>query len=75
MLQMRLRSGIAVAMAVAGSYSSDLTSGLETSMCHGCGPEKKEKKRQMEGKISQTWISFPLMIPACCLGIPNPTNC
>ena len=31
---MQLRSGIAVAVAQAGSYSSDLTPSLGTSVCH-----------------------------------------
>ena len=43
-LQMQLRSGI----AVAGSYSSDLTSSLGTSICHGCCPKKERKKKKKE---------------------------
>ena len=39
-LQMRLRSGVAVAVAEAGSYSSDSTPSLGTSVCCGCGPKK-----------------------------------
>jgi len=39
-LQMQLRSGVAVALALAGGYSSDLTPSLGTSMCHGSGPRK-----------------------------------
>ena len=38
---MRLRSGVAV--AVASSYSSYLTPGLRTSICCRCGPKKKKK--------------------------------
>ena len=41
---MLLRSCIAVAVAEAGSYSSDSTPGLGTSMCHTCGPKKKKKE-------------------------------
>ena len=42
-----LRSGIAVAMAVASSCSSNLTSRLvQTSRCRGCGPKKKIKKKK-----------------------------
>ena len=37
-LQTWLRSRVAVAMA--GSYSSDLTPGLETSICRRCSPKK-----------------------------------
>ena len=29
-----------MAMAQGGSYSSDSTPSLETSICHGCGPKK-----------------------------------
>ena len=44
--QMRLRSGIVVAVMWAGGYSSDLTHSLGTSICHGCGPKKKKKKKK-----------------------------
>ena len=44
--QMRLRSCIAVAVAVAGSCSSDLTPSLGTSICRRCSPKKKKKKVQ-----------------------------
>ena len=37
-LQTWLRSGMAVAVEWAGSYSSDSTSSLGTSICCGCGP-------------------------------------
>ena len=37
--QMQLRSGIAVAVAVAGSCHSDVTPGLEISICLRCGPK------------------------------------
>ena len=44
------RSGIRCRceLAQAGSYNSDLTPSLVTSICHGCGckkPKKKKKKR------------------------------
>ena len=42
-LQMRLRSCVAVAVMWAGICSSDLTPDLGTSICLGCGPEKKSK--------------------------------
>ena len=45
-LQMRLGSGVAVALALAGSYSSDLTPSLGISVCHGCGPKKKDKRQK-----------------------------
>ena len=45
-LQMRLRSGVVVAGVEAGSYSSDSTPSLGTSLCHVCGPKtQKEKKK------------------------------
>ena len=44
-LQMWLRSCIAVAVAQADSYSSDLTC-LGTSMCHSYDPKKTKKKKR-----------------------------
>jgi len=41
---MRLGSSVAVAVVQAGSCSSDSTPSLGTSICCGCGPEKKKKK-------------------------------
>ena len=38
-----LRSGIAVAVAVADSRSSDSTPSLGTSICRGCGQKRKKK--------------------------------
>ena len=43
--QTPLESRVAVAEAVAGSCSSDLTHSLETSICHRCGPQKKNKQK------------------------------
>ena len=40
-----LRSCVVVAVAVAGSYSSDSTPSLGTSICCGCGPKKKNKNK------------------------------
>ena len=42
--QTLLRSGIAVAVAQAGGYSSNCTPSLGTSICCGCGPKKKKAK-------------------------------
>ena len=39
--QMWLRSGVAMAVAYTGDYSSDLTPSLGTSICHGYGPKIK----------------------------------
>ena len=43
--QIRLGSGVAVAVAQAGSCISDSTLSLGTSMCHGYGPLPPPKKR------------------------------
>ena len=51
--QMRLRSGVVVAVAVAGSYSSHSTPSLGTSICCGCGskrPENKNKNKKRKKK-------------------------
>ena len=50
---MQLESGVAV--AVAGSYSSDSTPSLGTSICPGCGPQKtKKKKKKKKQNVSIT---------------------
>ena len=43
--QRQLRSGIAVAVAEASSYSSNWTPSLATSIYHRCSPEKKKKRQ------------------------------
>jgi len=48
---MRLRSHAAVAVVEAGSCSSDLTPILRT-VCHGCSPREKKKKKKRAEKIS-----------------------
>ena len=46
-MQTLLRSSVDVAVAVAGSYSSDSAPSLGTSICGRCGPKKaKEKKKK-----------------------------
>ena len=45
-LQTWFRSGIAVAVAQASGYSSDLTPSLGTSVCRGCSPKEQEKKKK-----------------------------
>ena len=42
---MRLQSGLAVAVAVAGSFGSDSTPSLGTSIYHGCGPLKERERK------------------------------
>ena len=48
-----LGSHVAVTVAVAGSYRSDLTPSMGTSMCCECGPKikKKEKKKKEKRKL------------------------
>ena len=53
-LQTWLGSGVAVAVASDGGYSSDLTTSLGTSICHRCSSEKRTKKKK---KV--TFIFFP----------------
>ena len=50
---MRLGSRIAVAVAVACSYSSDWTPILGTSICCTCGPKKTKKKKKKKKKKLQ----------------------
>ena len=40
-----LGSGTAVAVAQAGSFSSDSTPSLGSSICRRCGPKKQKKKK------------------------------
>ena len=51
---MWLGSGTAVTVAVASSCSSDLTSSLGTSICHGGSPKKQKKKKKKERKSGIT---------------------
>ena len=56
--QMRLRSGVAVAQA--GSCSSDSTSSLGTSMCRRCSPRKqKSKKKKNEASFALSGNQVP----------------
>ena len=48
--QIRLESCIAVAVAQAGSCSSDSTSSLGTSICHGCSPKREPKNKKKKKK-------------------------
>lgn len=56
--QTQLGPGIAVAVVKVGSYSSNLTPSLGTSICHRCGlkkqtnkkKERKRKERKKEGR-------------------------
>ena len=44
--QTRLGSHVSVTVAQAGSYSSDSTPSLGISICHGCSPKKRKKKKE-----------------------------
>ena len=55
---MWLGSHVSVAMAEAGSCSSNSTSSLGTSMCCRCGP-KKQKKKKKKKKIPNVLSFFP----------------
>ena len=50
--QMQHGSGIAVAGAQAGSYSSDMTLNLGTSICRKCSPKKTKRKRKRKKKAN-----------------------
>ena len=56
-LQMQLSSGVAVAVMWAGSYSSDLTSSLGTSICCMCGHKKNKTKTKHTS--SRIWPVIP----------------
>ena len=49
---MQLGSGVAVALAQAGSYSSDLTPNPGTFTCCKCGPKKPKKKKKNPQKVN-----------------------
>ena len=50
----RLGSCVAVTLAQAGGYSSDLTPDLGTSTCQGCTPPKKD-----EVPVVAQWLRNP----------------
>ena len=53
-----LGSGIAVAVAQAGSCSFDWIPSVGTSICRGCGPKKKKKKKKKRKK----WMYMVLFL-------------
>ena len=59
--QMQLRSGIAVAMVVAGSCTSNLIPGLGTSVRYGCSPknQKKKKKKKYSKPLNNSRLEMP----------------
>ena len=56
MLQLCLRSGVAVAVVQAGSCSSDLTPSLGTSKCCRCDPKKAKTSEQIKVSL---WLGCP----------------
>ena len=62
-----LGSCVAVAVAMAGSCSSDWTPSLGISTCHGCSPKKTKKDKQTP-KISK------LGVPIVAEQVKNPTR-
>ena len=63
--QMQLRSGIALALAQASSYSSYWTPSLGTSICSGHGPEKtkdQKKKNHFSRKASLKYQFLVLLL-------------
>ena len=54
--QTQLRSCVAVAVALAGSYSSNSTPRLGTSICHTCGPKNKTKWKKE--KWTDGWMNM-----------------
>ena len=55
--QTQLGSCTAVAAAQAGSCSSDLAPSLGTSICHGCGPKIKNKKKLKHIKYNNSTVT------------------
>ena len=54
--QKQLRSCVAIAVAQAGSYSSDLTTSRETSTCCKCSSKKtKKKEKKKENTRRKCW--------------------
>ena len=60
-LQTWLRSSVAVAVAQAGSYSSDLNLRLGTSICHGWGPKETNKQTKKNKPVGGV-----VMGSSCC---------
>ena len=55
---MQLRSCVAMAVAQAGSFSSDLTPSLGTTICHLCGPKKIKKKKSCGTNLNYIFNSL-----------------
>ena len=57
-LQMQLGSDVAVAMVQAGSYSSNWTLSLGTSICCGYGPEKTKINTKIKKQIVLSYMGI-----------------
>ena len=55
---MWLGSHIAVAVAQAGSYSSDSTPSQEISICHRCGPERQKEKKKKKKNVFFMQVAY-----------------
>ena len=54
---MRLRSGVAVAVVEASSYSFNFTPSLGTSICRGCSSKKdRQKEKKERKKVIQVYV-------------------
>ena len=60
--QMQLGSGVAVAVAQAGSYSSNSTPSLGTSIMLWVRPYKKKKTKNKKTKNPQAPINIPFVL-------------
>ena len=58
---MRLRSGVAVALAWARGYSSDWTPSLGTSICSRYSPKKTKKKKKKKTKKKKRERDFSII--------------
>ena len=75
----RSQTHIAVAVALAGSCSSNLTPGLRISICYRCSHRKKEKKKMEPQLLKVVLLLFiPLYflhitpsLPLCAYGITS----
>ena len=67
--QMWIPSGVAVAVGQTGSWGSDLTPSLGTSICCRCGHKKEERRKEKKSRnqISELFL-FYLMLPVALAG-------
>ena len=63
--------GVAVTVAVAGSYSPDPTPSLGTSICRGCSPKKRKKKGSGRYHFISISDSLPLWAHGCTSWPPD----